>query len=94
MDENMDENMVISFVTDDGEEVEFFVLEQTKLNGIEYLLVSDTLDDEDEDVEVYIMKEIKEEDGLTSYEFVEDENEIGIIGKLFQEILEESDMEL
>lgn len=90
----MDENMVISFVTDDGEEVEFFVLEQTKLNGIEYLLVSDTLDDEDEDVEVYIMKEIKEEDGLTSYEFVEDENEIGIIGKLFQEILEESDMEL
>lgn len=90
----MDENMIISFATDDGEEVEFFVLEQTKLNGVDYLLVSDTLDDEDEDVEVYIMKEVKEEDGLTSYEFVEDENEIGIIGKLFQEILEESDMEI
>lgn len=90
----MDENIVISFVTDDGEEVEFFVLEQTKLNGVDYLLVSDTLDDEDEDVEVYIMKEIKEEDGLTSYEFIEDDNEINIIGKLFQEILEESDMEI
>lgn len=90
----MDENMIISFATDDGEEVDFFVLEQTKLNGVDYLLVSDTLDDEDEDVEVYIMKEVKEEDGLTSYEFVEDENEIGIIGKLFQEILEESDMEI
>lgn len=90
----MDENMVISFVTDDGEEVEFFVLEQTKLNGTDYLLVSDTLDEEDDDVEVYIMKEVEEENGLTSYEFVEDENEIGIIGKLFQEILEESDMEL
>lgn len=48
----------IPFVTEDGEEVEFYVLEQTTLNGFHYLLVEDgSADPEEEDVVVYIMKE-------------------------------------
>ena len=41
----MEEREVIPFVTDDGEELELYVLEQTKLNGLNYLLVADTLDE-------------------------------------------------
>ena len=35
----------IKFVFDETEEVEFFVLEQTKISGISYLLVTDSMDD-------------------------------------------------
>lgn len=92
----MEERDVIPFVTDDGEELELYVLEQTKINGINYLLVADTLDEEDDDVEVYIMKETKEQEGeeFASYEFVEDDNELASLGKVFEELLEDVDIEL
>ena len=38
----------------DGETVEFYVLEQTKINGYNYILVTE---DEDGDCDCYIMKE-------------------------------------
>lgn len=36
----------IKFVTDEGETVEFYVEEQTRVNGTDYLLVTDSMDDE------------------------------------------------
>lgn len=92
----MEEREVIPFVTDDGEELELYVLEQTKLNGLNYLLVADTLDEEDDDVTVYIMKETaaKEGEELVSYEFVEEDGELEALGKIFEELLEDVDIEL
>lgn len=92
----MEEREVIPFVTDDGEELELYVLEQTKLNGLNYLLVADTLDEEDNDVTVYIMKETvaKEGEELASYEFVEEDGELEALGKIFEELLEDVDIEL
>ena len=69
----------IPFVTEDGEEVEFYVLEQTTLNGFHYLLVEDgSADPEEEDVVVYIMKGAagsEDEEEMAAYEMVEDEEE-------------------
>ena len=49
----MNDYASIPFVTEDGEEVEFYVLEQTTLNGFHYLLVEDgSADADDEEVEV------------------------------------------
>lgn len=92
----MEQRDVIPFVTDEGEELELYVLEQTKLNGMHYLLVADTLDDDDEDVEVYIMKETKEKEGeeFASYEFVEEDTELEALSKVFEELLEDVDIEL
>ncbi len=92
----MEEREVIPFVTDDGEELELYVLEQTKLNGLNYLLVADTLDEEDDDVTVYIMKETaaKEGEEFASYEFVEEDGELEALGKIFEELLEDVDIEL
>ena len=43
----------IKFVTDEGETVEFYVEEQTRVNGTDYLLVTDSMDDE---ANAYILK--------------------------------------
>ena len=44
----------ITFCPEDGEAVEFFVLEQTRLGGVDYILVTDS---EDDDAEALILKE-------------------------------------
>ena len=36
----------ITFVTDDGGKEEFYVEEQTRIKGVNYILVSDSQDDE------------------------------------------------
>lgn len=76
---------------DTNEEVEFFVLEQTKVNGISYILVTDS---EEGDAECWIMREISAEDSSESvYDFVEDEEELYAISKVFEELLEDIDIE-
>ena len=85
------DNKVI-FCTDDGEEVEFAVIEQTKINGTQYLLVTDANDNEEE-AEAYILKDIsKDEDAEAIYDIVEDDNELDAIGKVFTELLDDIDL--
>ena len=48
----------ITFVTDDGGKEEFYVEEQTRINGVNYILVSDSKDDE---ANAYILKDISTE---------------------------------
>ena len=64
------------------------MLEETKINGKNYLLVTDSEDDEEADA--YIMLEISsEENGETVYEMVEDEEELAYLGKIFEQLLED-----
>ena len=70
----------ITFASADSREnEEFFVLEQTKLNGVSYILVTDS---EEDDAECWILKDTSpEESSEAIYEFVEDEKELnGIMG--------------
>ena len=53
----------IIFMSEDMQEIEFFVLEQTKLNGVSYILVTDS---EEGDAECWIMKDVSTEDSLES----------------------------
>lgn len=81
------ENKVI-FTTDDNERVEFYVLEQTKLNGCKYLLVTDS-EEEDEEGTAYILKDISsEEEEAALYHMVEEEQELELVGKIFEELLD------
>lgn len=78
----------IQFVdSDSGEVVDFAVEEETQLNGIKYLLVSDG--NETGDSEAYILKEIKTEDEEVLYEMVEDDVEFSAIAKVFAELSDE-----
>ena len=76
---------------DDGSEEAFFVLEKADIAGISYLLVTNSV--EDEDADALILKET-EEDEMITYEVVEDENELKIISKYFEELLEDVELRL
>ena len=88
----MREEKMITLETEEGENVDFYVLEETKINGMSYLLVTDT---EDEDGECYILKDrSKAEEEEAVYEFVEDDSEIDYLFKIFTELMEDMDIEL
>lgn len=77
---------------DTNEEVEFFVLEQTKVNGNNYILVTDSEEDE---AECLILKDTSAaEDTESLYEIVEDEVELSGVLKVFEELLEDVDIEM
>lgn len=97
--ENMDNENVsyemVSFETEDGENVDFYILEQTMLGGINYILVTD--DTESEEGTFLILKEVKDkksEEEFVSYEIVEDDNELNAVVKVFDELLEDLDLEV
>ena len=69
------------------EVVEFAVEEETQLNGIKYLLVSDG--NETGDSEAYILKELKTQDEEVLYEMVDDDTEFAAIAKVFAELADE-----
>ncbi len=74
------------------EKVDFFVLEQTKVNGNTYILVTDSEEDE---AECYILKDTSAaEDKDSVYEIVEDDNELSGVLKVFEELLEDVDIEM
>ena len=39
------ENNNISFLSEDGENIELNIIEETKLNGVSYILVTDSIED-------------------------------------------------
>lgn len=90
----MNEDKMITLTTSEGEQVEFFVLEETKINGMNYLLVTDA-GEEDEEGECYILKDrSKPEEEEAVYEFVEDDDEMDYLFKIFTELMEDADVDL
>jgi hypothetical protein len=84
----------ISFTVEGtNETVDLYVLEQTRLNGINYLLVTEQ-EFEQEDAEVIIFKEVMTEGTDVIYDPVTDETELEVIAKVFEEILEDFDLEV
>ncbi|HJA64961.1 hypothetical protein B5F07_00095 [Lachnoclostridium sp. An169] len=83
----------VRFTFSDGNgEDEFFVLEETKIGGTAYILVTDSQDD---DAECLILKEIPQEGTKESvYEIVEDETELLAVSKVFEELLEDVSIEM
>ena len=82
------DNNSIHFVTEDGENIDFTIIDETKLNGISYILVTDSPQDESGDC--YIMKDISSEDEEeANYIFVEDENELNAVFEIFEKMMDE-----
>lgn len=74
------------------EKVGFFVLEETRVGGVSYLLVTESEEDE---AEAYILKDLSENgEEEANYVFVEDDNELEALSRIFAELLEDVDIEL
>jgi hypothetical protein len=65
------------------------VLEETRINGHNYLLVTDAVD-ETEEADAYIMRDDSTDgDTQAAYTFVEDEDELESVFGIFEELLDD-----
>lgn len=74
---------ILFFDEETNEKVEFAVEEETQLNGVKYVLVSD------DEGEATILKEIKTEDDEVVYQLLEDDVEFSALAKVFSELLDD-----
>ena len=80
----------VVFKAEGEEAVEFYVLEQTRIGGIDYILVTDT---EEDDGEALILKDVSqqgEEEAL--YEIVTDDDELDAVSAVFENMLEDIEL--
>lgn len=78
------------FQGENGEALNFYVMEQTRLGGMNYLLAADS---EEGDGECVIFKDLSADDEKESlYEIVEDEKELAAVLAVFGELLEDVDI--
>ena len=74
-----------------GEEaVEFYVLEQTRLGGIDYILVTDSEEDDGEALILRDMSAPEEEEAV--YEIVADDEELNAVAAAFENMLEDIEL--
>ena len=68
------------------------MLEETRIGGVSYLLVTESEEDE---AEAYILKDLSADgEAEAKYEFVEDEQELEAVSRIFTELLEDVEIEL
>lgn len=82
----------IKVYNDEGEEAVFHVLEQTQINGESYLLATE--DTDDEELDAWIFKQVRAEDDEVYYETIDDETELEAVIGVFEELLEDCEIEL
>lgn len=89
----MEKNEKLVFTSEDGEEIEFYVLEETKINGKNFLLVAD--DKEGEEANALILVDVSEPEATEAvYEVVEEEEQLNALSKVFTELMDDLDIEL
>lgn len=77
----------ITFMPEEGESVEFYVLEQTKIGGVDYLLVADSAED---DGEALILCDVSDpEDPEAVYEIVEDDEKLNAVAAVFEKMMDD-----
>ena len=88
----MSTRLSIPFYTEDGEQVEFYCLEQTMIQGVTYLLVEEA--QAGDDGVVYMMKGEGEDPSgdYSTFTFVEEEEELLSVMKVFEQLLDGTDL--
>ncbi len=82
----------VKFQTEDGVQ-EFYVEEQTRINGFNYLLVSDSMTNEE--AQAYILKDVSEPSSQEAcYVMVEDEEELEVVSGVFSQMMEDVDIKM
>ena len=71
------------------EEIDFFVVEETQINGKKYLLVTE---EEDGDSDAYILEELEKDKDDIVYGMVVDDATLTALGKVFAELIDDADI--
>lgn len=83
----------IKIYNEDGEESEFYILEQTQVAGNTYLLATES-DSDDEEADAWIFKQVSTGEEEVFYETIGDENELLAVAKVFEAMLEDYDINI
>jgi len=79
----------IAFTDENGEVKEFFVEEQTRVNGVDYLLVAEEAEGE---CEALILKDVSApDDKEAAYSVLGEGDELEAVAKIFAEMLGEDE---
>ncbi len=89
----MEQDRRVILTDEDGNQIPYTVLADTVLQGRTYLLVTQSGEDEAMTM-CEILVEVGDEGDYLSYEFVENEEELENIFKVFETLLSEEDMEV
>lgn len=77
----------ITFRPDGEEPVEFYVLEQTRIGGVNYILVTDV---EEGDGDALILKDLSEDgDEESVFSIVSEDEELSAVAGVFQNMLDD-----
>ena len=80
----------ITFTPDGDEPIDFYILETTRLGGVDYILVTD---EPEGDGDAYILKDLSDSsDEEAIYEFVTEDDELQAVGKVFASIVDDVDL--
>jgi uncharacterized protein YrzB (UPF0473 family) len=81
----------ITFNPNGEDPVDFYVLEQTRIGGFNYILVTDF---EEGDGEALILKDMsKDGDEESLYVIVSDDNELAAVAEVFESMLDDVEIE-
>ncbi len=87
----MSDNKIV-IKDDEGQDIELYVIEETKFNNMYYILAADS---DGGDGECYILKDVSsKESDEAIYEFVSDDTELDCVFNIFKELMDDSDIEL
>ncbi|MCJ7835557.1 DUF1292 domain-containing protein [Cuneatibacter sp. NSJ-177] len=81
----------LTFTGENGEEIELYILESTRIGGVDYILATDAASG---DGDCYLFKDKSNSaDSTAVYELVDDENEMDYLLSVFAELLDDVDLE-
>ena len=84
---------LIRLTDENGEVIELTVLESTRINGMNYILATDAAEEEDGDC--YLLKDLSGDDESEAvYQFVENDDELDYMFKIFTELMDGSGTDL
>ncbi len=87
--DNKEKDTKIKFTLDDGISIDLYPVADTKLNGVNYVLVADS---ESGESNAFILKEVHSTDNELAYELVDDDVELNAVGDIFNELLDDVDI--
>ncbi len=81
----------ITLTSDDGDDIELYILEHTVLRGSDYYLAAASMDG---DSDAYVLKDVSgKEDEEAVLIMVTDETELKVLGDIFSNLMEDTDIE-
>ena len=84
----------VTMTDENGEEIEFSIIDNVACGGERYLLVAETELMDDDETDAIILKEVSINTDDVTYELVEDDAEFDRVADLFSQKAEDYDVEL